>query len=65
MLAFSLSLFCVRLFWQFILRFSRKDFLNSSASAMISLRRSFSLRSFSSSVNLFCLQDEASKPFST
>jgi hypothetical protein len=32
---------------------------------MISLRRSFSLRSFSSSVNLFCLQDEASKPFST
>ncbi|WVZ63046.1 LOW QUALITY PROTEIN: hypothetical protein U9M48_012717 [Paspalum notatum var. saurae] len=41
---------------QLSLRFSRKDFLNSSASAMISSRRSLSFRSFSSSINAFWLQ---------
>jgi hypothetical protein len=53
---FSLSLFCVRFVSQLSLRLSRKDLLNSSASAMISLRRSLSFRSFSSSISAFWLQ---------
>jgi len=53
---FSLSLFWDRFVSQLSLRLSRKDFLNSSASAMISLRRSLSFRSFSSSINAFWLQ---------